>query len=685
MTTMYRARFSNGSSMRAAPNPAYNFGTGDFTVLAMIELRQGGVVVARKSGQGGDDHGGFHLMVRPDGSVMFYTDNGLEAFFAYTLPSPILDGDCHTVGGIRRGAQLAIVVDGLEVPVTTAGKASPLNVNNNLPLTIGWTEQTQPNDQFIGSIMNVSLWNTALSGDRLVSAAFANLSGGEPNLQGYWTLNSTTADLSPHRNAASIVGSVSYEYCLHCAWAQGLNKYMFIHIANMPGGNAPAAGQHATVSHAINVPAGAPAFCTSVMSNGIVPAFPAGAQIKVVDPTGHVYDRDQNVEKVFASVQNGQLWALMVLDPAPGNWKITVTAPSHVGFALYAQTIPVAAVVATSEAALRPIYGAAHPHLTAFARGGFWDLLRVVFVAAIVGLIVAAAAFFVVGATLAAAAVHGLAAFAAVTYAQAKIAAQSIDTTSLPDADRQISGMAGFVIAPEPFLLIDANVDAGADDSNKFIYERRLEKLYPQVMLSSFNKVQVRLIGNQDTRDNVKSELIKMKAGYVTATGHGHSSSLTGWYLNGESGPLQEVITTIGKAKYTPEEVAGKIFHFFACNTGYRGPDGLPGLGRSMVAAGAVGFFGYKEPYSLIRDKETRKYHVEFCDCDIAIDLSLINGKTCGEALAASMALFNSNIERLFQEGWTERASRLRNNRDALVFYGNENARLQTGVRSGPR
>jgi hypothetical protein len=680
---MYRAHFSNNSSLQTLPSPTYNFGTGDFTVLAMVESLRGGTVVARKGSAEGAGNGGFLLVVNPDGSVKFATSDGVSTYQVLSGAAPLLDGNCHTVGGIRRGAQLAIVVDGLEVAVTPSGGGTPpLNVNNNLPITIGNTQQTEePNNQFIGDIMNVSLWSAALSGDALVKAAFARVTGTEPNLQGYWTLNATTNDLSPTDNPASIIGVVTYEFCLHCVWAQSDNQYAFCHIGNDPTGGNPPPGEQATISRAINVLAGAPALFASIMANETTPTFPAGAQMSVTDPAGHVYNQDQNTDTVFAATRGGQLWALVVLNPAPGLWKVTATAPATTGFSLQVQTVPSGAVVSTSESALQPLFAGQAPRshmLAAASFDGWWDVVKAIAVSAVVGVVVTGVLVF--GSVAAVPAlIGGVVAFAAATIVQGQMAMSSIDTTSLPVAKRQVGGMAGFLVSPQRFQIIDANVGA-FDRATTIIYEQRKALLYPQVVLSPFNKVQASLIGAQDTRANVKAALSGFTSGYVTAGGHGRPFRLTGWYASGTSGPLQDILIDSGPSGFLPVEAQGKIFHFFACNCGYLGTD-TPGLGRALVAAGAVAFFGYKEPFILSQIEQAL-----FCEPDIQIDLSMIAGNSCEDAYNDAISKFNDNIAVLRQRGEMNLAATLEQNRDALVspstnmtVYGNKTARLNTG------
>lgn len=679
---MYRAHLVAGASLQTAPSEVFNFGTGDFTVMAMISSVKGGTAVARKGAVGGPGNGGFLLVVNPDGSVKFATDNGFGYYQVVSAPSSILDGDCHTIAGIRTGAQLSIFIDGVAVSVTASGNAAPpLNVNNNLPLTIGCTQQSQePHNQFLGNLMNVSVWNTALRGDLLVSAAFARITGTEANLQGYWTLDNTTADLSPHRNPARSVGAVTYEYCLHCMWVAGDNAYTFCAIANMPDQNTP--DMTVTLARDVSVPTGSRSFGMSILANQDVPAFPSGAQVVLTDPLGNAYNQDTNTDGMFVLTSNGQPWAVMVTNPIAGKWTVRVTAPSRTAFHLFTQTVPTSRVVQTCEQTLAPLFQGVSGHGYAATDGmtaraqlswSLWNTIAAVAVGVVTGVVVAGVVAS--GGAAMPAVVAGLAVFAGVDLSIASQALAAFDTGNLPVATAQTGGMAGFVVAVRKLLLMDANVET--DPATQLIYKQRKKKLYPAVTASTFNKVQQQLVGDQMKRPKVALAMSGFAQGYVSGSGHGKPTYLMGWYVSGNGGPLEEVLATSGAAQFTPQEVRGKIIHFFACYTGAVGSVTSPGLGREMVTEGAVAFFGYNSPV-VINIAESPA----FCDCDIAIDLAMIAGKTCEVAHYKSIERYDATIKTLKANGNMQAAAQLESNRNALVspvtssMYGSKDAYL---------
>lgn len=673
---MYWAILGPSAHFQTLPSPAFNFGTGDFTVMAMMSSEQGGTLVARKGAPGGSGNGGFLLVVNPNGSVKFATDDGTSFYQVVTGPTGILNGDCHAIAGVRANGVLSIYIDGVSIPTTASGTGrTPLNVDNSLPVTFGCTQQTQePHNQFTGALMNVSLWDVALSDDLFVSATFNRIAPTTPGLQGYWTLDATTDDLSPNDNPANIIGRVTYDYCFHCAWAQSDNAYLFYHVANKPGPNAPS--ETVTVARDIVIPAGAPAFGLSLMADQDAPAFPIGAQIVLTDPSGTTHNQEQNSPNVFAHLSGSQLWTFMAINPASGTWRVTVTAPATTAFHLNVQTVPSADVVDTCRRALQPLYPDDHPHvqmLAGAALGGFWSTLGKIAVGVVVGVAVTGAIIFSGGAATPAV-LAGIVAFAGVEYGMAASALPDINTGSLPTASHQIGGMSGFIVAADRLLVFDANVDA--DVATQLIYKQRLKKLYPQIALSPYNKVQTLLVGDQVRRIQIATALTSFASGYVTGSGHGRPSYLTGWYTNGAGSPLEEIISVNGSARFAPAEVAGKIFHFFACNCGYTSPTSQ-GLGQAMVAAGAIAFFGYNIEF-VIAVNETPA----FCAGDIAIDLALIAGKTCDQAYVDALAIFDANIARLKANGDMRNAALLQRNRDALVsptvnaIFGRKDARL---------
>ena len=678
---MHNASLTSGAYFQVLPSQAFNFGAGDFSVGAMVVTTAGGPVVSRLGPSGA----GFGLFIGADSSITFKTADGAGNWQVQSGATAALDGGCHSLLAVRQGATMRILLDGAPLPVTGSGtRPSPLNVSNSQPLLIGSSRSGHSPAQLVGTVMNVGVWSAALAGDRIVSAAFARVMATDPGLQGYWTLDLTTDDVSPNGNPASIVGPVRFKPCVDCVFTTGANDYGFCQMANTPTASQRAdadllAAEPITQVRHVNVKPGTPALFASVMPATDAPAFPAGTAVTITDPSGRRYNADVNTDNVFIVTRDGQPWGVSVMNPQPGPWQLSVSAPPAVGFVLQMQTCPPTEVVSTITSALLPLYGpqaaggawtADEPGDEPGALGGWLSILTKVAVAAVVGVAVAGA-IVVSGGTALPAVIAGVVAFAGVGLAEAAASLPSLNTGSLAAATAQVGGVAGFLVAPDGLLLVDAN----ADHANQLQYKRRREVLYPYVTLSTFNKKQQQLVGPDDTRAKVSARLKSFGPGFASMAGHGEARYLTGWFEKGNSGPAQEVLT---RGSYDPAEVRSKIIHLFACLCGYAGSIGL---GRDVVSKGAVAFFGYYDKYIIPEaDYQT------FCDCDIEIDKALISGRTCDQAYQAAIAKFDAAIEHYQRNGRFQTAAFLETDRDRLVApstdaaYGQKTAFLDTGA-----
>ncbi|HYD99621.1 MAG TPA: LamG-like jellyroll fold domain-containing protein [Alphaproteobacteria bacterium] len=208
----YAFHLHGGGYLYADPSPAFNFGAGDLTVEAWIKSFSGGTVVARKGTEGGPGNGGFLLVVRPDGTLKFATDNGFGFFEADSVPVAVIDGVWHHVAAVRQGATITIYVDGEPVQATYRGNAGPpLDVNNGLRLTIGTADQVQePYRAFNGALAEIRLWSRARSAEEIAAGLSRRLAPGEDGLAGYWPGEfGLTVDVSANRAATHAAGMVT--------------------------------------------------------------------------------------------------------------------------------------------------------------------------------------------------------------------------------------------------------------------------------------------------------------------------------------------------------------------------------------------------------------------------------------------------------------------------------------------
>lgn len=203
-------QFTGGVYMSADSNGAYQFGTDDFTIEAMLKSTSSGTLVGRKSTEGMAGNGGFLLVVKSDGTIKFATDNGY-GFFEVNAPSRVLDGQWHHVAAVRKGTSIQIYVDGNPAPGSPRGNATPpLNVNNSMRLTIGTVDQQQePFRAFTGLLAEVRMWRKALSQDDIQRMMGVRLAWNTDGLIGYWTGEfGQQVDVSVTRNATYAQGNV---------------------------------------------------------------------------------------------------------------------------------------------------------------------------------------------------------------------------------------------------------------------------------------------------------------------------------------------------------------------------------------------------------------------------------------------------------------------------------------------
>jgi hypothetical protein len=209
----YSLELHGGAVVAAAASPAFNVGTGDFSVEVWVQSRYPGTLVSRKGTQGGAGNGGFLVVARPDGTLKFATDNGVGFYEIGTVPTTVLDGTWHHVAAVRAGAGLTLYLDGQPVAATGRGNARPpLNTDNGLRLLIGDTDQAQePYGPLPGMVTDVRLWNRARTAAEVAEQRSVRLTGSEPALVGYWPMDFGQAlDFSPTRAATQALGGAAF-------------------------------------------------------------------------------------------------------------------------------------------------------------------------------------------------------------------------------------------------------------------------------------------------------------------------------------------------------------------------------------------------------------------------------------------------------------------------------------------
>lgn len=663
-----------------APNIAgYNVGLGDFTVISMVQPKIGGTIISKKGTAGGAGNGGFLVVVKPDGTIKFATDDGSRFYEVNSVATDILNGECHSVAAVRQSGGLSIYLDGEPLSVTPrTNSTTPLNINNGLPLMLGGTEQQQePHNQYSGLLMNAGFWNRALSKNEISVAQFGRVTEVANGLQGFWTLNYNLEDLSANKNRLTTNGNVAFASCFNCIWAYGQNSYVFCQMEN-PQNNLIDV-QQVSRKRIMSVPAGSPSLIASIFDNSINFSTAKNVVLKITAPDGTVYNTETNTESLYVHMEEESLAALAVTNPVAGDYTIEITGHSNAPFTFQLQTAPSTDVVNTTLSTLGPLFptpSAPVRHRALMARnmeflslGGFWSMLAavvaVVAITAVVAVVVVASGGTALAAAGAAAATLAITGQAANMYMLSQSDNKHI-------ANGQAQGTGGYISTTRSILLIDANVEA--DPATQEIYKVRKDVLYPYVNSSKYQDHQASLIGIDDTKTKVTSALQVTSATYCTASGHGRPSYLMGWYANGTDGPLQEVMNS----KTTNAEASNKIIHIFGCHCGY---EGAIGLGQMFVTKGTKAFFGYNEAYQL--SVKTAGITKKFCQCDIEIDLQLLDGKDADTAYNRSFAKYSYWVKQFRENGNPDVAVLLENDMNRLVSpttneaYGDKTAKLE--------
>jgi hypothetical protein len=90
----------------------------------------------------------------------------------------------------------------------------------------------------------------------------------------------------------------------------------------------------------MNVIEGAPYFYAVLTEDDDTVDFPTGAVLTIEGPDGTNYDRDIEEENQLVIMSGSSVRCLIIKDPKPGDWKMTMTVPEGVGFHCECNTVP---------------------------------------------------------------------------------------------------------------------------------------------------------------------------------------------------------------------------------------------------------------------------------------------------------------------------------------------------------
>jgi len=166
----------DGLSYVSIPSvPAYQFGTGDFSVSLWVKFDalQGnfdGFLHKDNYGIGGAPTGWLFNVANGLGGVGMEVRNGPGGQVANARESStsFILNTWYNFIGVRQGNSVALYIDGQLA--ATATSASPINVNNNVNLDIG-ALGIGDRQYFNGAVDEVQLYNHALSGSEIEAIA----------------------------------------------------------------------------------------------------------------------------------------------------------------------------------------------------------------------------------------------------------------------------------------------------------------------------------------------------------------------------------------------------------------------------------------------------------------------------------------------------------------------------------
>ena len=185
--------------------PAYNIGTGDFTIEMWVRIHQYQVGLFTAIPMG--DLFNYNNNTGTGISII-YTYNSNPAFALYigsdfySFSSGFnADNLCHHLAFVRAGTTVTFYLDGVIKSTIAHGAAADIGVNT-IPINVGGGVNSS--GRFTGFIHEIRFWNIARSQANIQSTMNTMLAGNEPGLIGYWKCNDffgqVINDFSPSNN-----------------------------------------------------------------------------------------------------------------------------------------------------------------------------------------------------------------------------------------------------------------------------------------------------------------------------------------------------------------------------------------------------------------------------------------------------------------------------------------------------
>ncbi len=158
----------------------------------------------------------YALLLRDDGAIQFASSpRGQGEKYIFSPPGAITLYRWHYVAGVVDTLRntIRVFIDGNEVGRTSFGGQQHF-YESLLPLRIGNSHEDdrETHSTFVGQIDEVSVWNVALTENRIRSYMNKRLMGNERGLVGYWKFDAEkdgiVSGLSPNQNDAFLIGDV---------------------------------------------------------------------------------------------------------------------------------------------------------------------------------------------------------------------------------------------------------------------------------------------------------------------------------------------------------------------------------------------------------------------------------------------------------------------------------------------
>lgn len=117
---------------------------------------------------------------------------------------------------------------------------------------------------------------------------------------------------------------------------RGANSYLYC-VCNSGGNDKQ---RRAASSHTMKVDAGAPYLYAVLTKDENSIDFPTGVVLTITAPDGTKYERNVQEENLLVIMSGASVRCLIVKDPQPGDWQMTMTAPEGVSFHCECNTVP---------------------------------------------------------------------------------------------------------------------------------------------------------------------------------------------------------------------------------------------------------------------------------------------------------------------------------------------------------